>query len=128
VIAATRRPTAKSTRALAAELTRQGHKVSADTVGDLLREEGFSLQGNAKVIEGRQHPDRDAQFRCINEQARAHQEAGQPVISVDTKKKELVGEYKNGGREWRPKGEPAKVRTHDFPDPDLGKAIPYWGL
>jgi hypothetical protein len=120
--------TAKSTRALAAELTRQGHKVSADTVGDLLREEGFSLQGNAKVIEGRQHPDRDAQFRYINEQARAHQEAGQPVISVDTKKKELVGEYKNGGREWRPKGEPAKVRTHDFPDPDLGKVIPYWGL
>ena len=117
--------TTKSSRALAAELTRQGHKVSADTVGDLLREDGFSLQGNAKVIEGRQHPDRDAQFRYINEQARAHREAGQPVISVDTKKKELVGEYKNGGREWRPKGEPAKVRTHDFPDPDLGKAIPY---
>jgi len=109
--------TTKSARALAAELARQGHKVSADTVGDLLREEGFRLQGNAKAFEGRRHPDRDAQFRCINEQARARREAGQPVISVDTKKKELAGEYKNGGREWRPKGEPAKVRTHDFPGP-----------
>src|SRR6266545_5779717 len=79
--------TAKSTRALAAELTRQGHRVSADTVGDLLRAEGFSLQGNAKTIEGMRHPDRDAQFRYISEQARAHQAAGQPVISVDTKKK-----------------------------------------
>src|SRR6266436_4751479 len=98
--------TAKSTRALAAELTRQGHRVSADTVGDLLRAEGFSLQGNAKTIEGKQHPDRDAQFRYINEQARAHQDSGYPVISVDTKKKELVGEFKNGGREWRPKGQP----------------------
>ena len=83
--------TAKSTRALAAELTAQGHKVSADTVGDLLRAEGFSLQGNAKTIEGAQHPDRDAQFRYISEQARACQDAGDPVISVDTKKKELVG-------------------------------------
>src|SRR5947199_2926866 len=107
--------TAKSTRALAAELTAQGHKVSADTVGELLRAEGFSLQGNAKAIEGAQHPDRDAQFRYISEQARAHQEAGDPVISVDTKKKELVGEFANAGRDWRPKGEPAAVRTHDFP-------------
>ena len=117
--------TAKSTRTLAGELTRQGHRVSADTVGDLLREEGFSLQGNAKTIEGRQSPDRDAQFRYINEQARAHQVAGQPVVSVDTKKKELVGQYKNTGREWRPKGRPVPVATHDFPDADLGKAVPY---
>src|SRR5215467_2264687 len=112
--------TAKSTRALAAELTRQGHRVSADTVGDLLRAEGFSLQGNAKTIEGKRHPDRDAQFRYISEQASAHQAAGQPVISVDTKKKELVGAFCNGGREWRPEGEPATVSTHDFPDQELG--------
>jgi hypothetical protein len=117
--------TAKSTRALAAELTRQGHRVSADTVGDLLRAEGFSLQGNAKTIEGRRHPDWDAQFRYISEQARAHQGTADPVISVDTKKKELVGAFRNGGREWRPEGEPAKVSTHDFPDQELGKAIPY---
>ena len=99
--------------------------VSADTVGDLLRAEGFSLQGNAKTIEGKRHPDRDAQFRYISEQAAAHQAAGEPVISVDTKKKELVGAFRNGGREWRPAGEPARVSTHDFPDLELGKAIPY---
>src|SRR5881394_2611151 len=107
--------TTKSTRNLAAELARQGHKVGAGTVGDLLREEGFSLQGNAKTIEGARHPDRDAQFRYINGQAQAHQEAGEPVISVDTKKKELIGEFANAGRDWRPKGQPAAVRTHDFP-------------
>src|SRR5215467_2346725 len=117
--------TTKSTRALAAELTRQGHKAGADTVGDLLREEGFSLQGNAKTIEGARHPDRDAQFRYINEQVKAHQDAGDPVISVDTKKKELVGQFSNGGREWRPKGEPVATRTHDFPGDGAGKAIPY---
>jgi transposase len=117
--------TVKSTRTLAAELTRQGHKVSADTVRDLLHEQGFSLQGNAKTIEGRQHPDRDAQFRYINEQAAAHQDAGDPVISVDTKKKEQVGEYENGGRTWRPAGDPVQVRDHDFPGPETGKAIPY---
>jgi len=117
--------TVKSTRTLAAELTRQGHKVSADTVRDLLHEQGFSLQANAKTIEGKQHPDRDAQFRYINEQAAAHQDAGDPVISVDTKKKEQVGEYENGGRAWRPKGDPVKVRDHDFPGPETGKAIPY---
>src|SRR6266566_4006519 len=117
--------TAKSTHTLAAELTAQGHKVSADTVGDLLREEGFSLQGNAKTIEGAQHPDRDAQFRYISEQARAHQAAGDPVVSVDAKKKELLGEFKNGGREWRPKGQPVATRTHDFPGDSLGKAVPY---
>ena len=117
--------TTKSTRTLAAELTRQGHKVSADTVGTLLREEGFSLQGNAKTIEGKRHPDRDAQFRYINEQVRGHLAAKDPVVSVDAKKKELVGEFKNSGREWRPKSEPAPVSTHDFPDRELGKAIPY---
>src|SRR5512135_436848 len=108
--------TTKSTRNLAGELTRQGHKVSADTVGDLLREEGFSLQGNAKTIEGKQHPDRDAQFRYINEQVKDHQGTADPVISVDTKKKELVGQFANAGREWRPKGQPTAARTHDFPD------------
>jgi len=117
--------TTRSTRTLAAELTRAGHLVSADTVGDLLREEGFSLQGNTKTIEGAQHPDRDAQFRYLNEQAKAHQSAGDPVVSVDTKKKELVGAFKNAGRQWRPQGEPVAVATHDFPDPQLGKAIPY---
>jgi hypothetical protein len=115
--------TTKSTRKLAGELTRQGHRISADTVGDLLREEGFSLQANAKTLEGKQHPDRDAQFRYLNEQAKDHQAAGDPVISVDTKKKELVGPYKNSGREWEPKGEPVRVDTHDFPDRELGKAV-----
>src|SRR5262249_46832628 len=117
--------TVKSTRQLTAELIRQGHRISADTVGDLLREEGFSLQANAKTLEGRQHPDRDAQFRYLNEQAREHRDSGQPVISVDTKKKELVGQFKNGGRQWRPAGTPAEVDVHDFPDKELGKAIPY---
>ena len=117
--------TTKSTRRLAAELTRQGHKVSAGTVGDLLREEGFSLQGNAKTIEGKQHPDRDAQFRYINEQVKAHQGTDDPVISVDTKKKELVGEFKNAGREWRPQGRPVAAHSHDFPQDSLGKAVPY---
>ncbi|REE58469.1 DDE family transposase [Streptomyces sp. 3212.3] len=117
--------TVKSTRALAQELTRAGHRVSADTVADLLREEGFSLQANAKTIEGSQHPDRDAQFRYLNEQARDHRDAGQPVISVDTKKKELIGEFKNNGRQWRPTGEPVPVNVHDFADPQLGKAVPY---
>jgi hypothetical protein len=117
--------TIKSTRALAAELTRQGHPVSAGTAGALLRSEGFSLQANAKTIEGKQHPDRDAQFRHISEQARAFQAAGDPVISVDAKKKEQVGEFANAGRQWRPKGAPARVRDHDFADASTGKAIPY---
>lgn len=117
--------TAKSTRDLAGELTGQGHRVSADTVADLLREEGFSLQSNVKTIEGKQHPDRDAQFRYINDQAKAHQLAGQPVVSVDTKKKELIGDHKNAGREWRPAGDPTRVSTHDFPDKERGKAVPY---
>ncbi len=101
-----RRWTTKSTRSLAAELAGQGRKVSADTVGDLLRAEGFSLQGNTKTVEGKQHPDRDLQFRYINEQARAHQGTADPVISVDTKKKELVGEFANAGRAWQPEGLP----------------------
>lgn len=117
--------TTKSTRTLATELARQGHQVCADTVADILRAEGFSLQGNAKTIEGAQHPDRDAQFRHINEQVTAYQAAGDPVVSVDTKKKEMVGHYKNNGQQWRPTGEPAAVQTHDFPDKELGKAIPY---
>jgi transposase len=118
--------TTKSLRALAAELARQGHRVSADTVADLLHEEGFSLQGNARVLEGTRHPDRDAQFRYINEQARAHQGSGDPVISVDAKKKEQAGNYAGQGREYAPKGRPVRVRDHDFPDPaGAGKAIPY---
>lgn len=117
--------TTKSTRHLAAELTTQGHRISADTVGDLLRTAGFSLQSNTKTLEGKQHPDRDGQFRYLNEQARNHRDAGQPVISVDTKKKELLGEFKNTGREWRPTGEPVAVNTHDFPSDSTGKAVPY---
>ncbi|WP_375373525.1 ISAzo13 family transposase [Micromonospora sp. ATA51] len=117
--------TTKSTRTLAGELTRQGHRVGADTVADLLRAEGFSLQANAKTIEGKQHPDRDAQFHYINGQVKEHQGTGDPVVSVDTKKKELVGPFANAGRQWRPKGEPVATRTHDFPDSELGKAVPY---
>lgn len=117
--------TTKSTRKLADELTRQGHRVSADTIADLLRGEGFSLQANVKTIEGRQHPDRDAQFNHINEQVTAYQQAGDPVISVDTKKKELVGQFTNAGRQWRPAGEPIATLTHDFPGDSEGKAIPY---
>jgi Rhodopirellula transposase DDE domain len=117
--------TVKSTRALAAELSGQGHEVSAGTVGELLRAEGFSLQGNAKVIEGSSHPDRDAQFRYINGQVKAFQAAGDPVISVDSKKKEMVGDFGNGGRQWRPRGLPARVRDHDFASGADGKAIPY---
>ncbi|MCM1951096.1 ISAzo13 family transposase [Streptomyces sp. G2] len=117
--------TVKSTRALARELPRTGHRVSADTVADLLQEEGFSLQANAKTLEGGRHVDRDAQFRYLNQQARMHRDAGEPVISVDTKKKELVGEFRNDGRQWRPAGDPVPVSMHDFADPRLGKAIPY---
>lgn len=117
--------TAKSVRLLAAALREMGHKVSHQTVALLLRDLGFSLQANVKVREGRQHPDRDEQFRHINATVKQALDAGQPVISVDTKKKELVGDFKNGGRELRPKGSPVPVRTHDFKDPALGKAIPY---
>jgi hypothetical protein len=117
--------TTKSTRTLAAALTAQGHRVGADTVADLLRAEGFSLQANTKTIEGRQHPDRDAQFRYLNEQVKDYQDSADPVISVDTKKKELVGRFSNAGRQWRPAGQPVATRTHDFPDDSLGKAVPY---
>jgi hypothetical protein len=113
--------TTKSLRSLAGELTRQGPAASAPTVGRLLRENGFSLQANAKTLEGVQRPDRDGRFRYINEQAREFQQAGDPVISVDCKKKELVGPYKNAGRQRRPKGDPVRVDTHDFPDKELGK-------
>jgi hypothetical protein len=117
--------TTKSTRRLAEELRARGWQISPDTVANVLRAEGFSLQANAKTLEGKQHPDRDAQFRYLNEQVKDHQATDDPVISVDTKKKQLVGPYKNNGRQWRPKGEPVQVNTHDFLDRQTGKAIPY---
>jgi Rhodopirellula transposase DDE domain len=117
--------TCKSTRQLAAELTRQNHPISDRTVASLLYAAGYSLQANRKTREGKDHPDRNAQFEYISQQVRRVQKRGQPVVSVDTKKKELVGDFKNPGQEWRPKKNPQTVRTHDFPDPDLGKAIPY---
>jgi len=119
--------TTKSLRHLAEELTRQGHPVSAPTVGRLLQREGFSLQANVKTLEGAQHPDRDAQFRYLNEQVKDHQGDGEPVISVDTKKREQLGRLPMAGREWRPKGEPAQVEDHHFffTGPDVEQAIPY---
>jgi hypothetical protein len=117
--------TSKSTRELGDELGAQGHRASHVSVGRLLRSRGYSLQALAKNREGRQHPDRDAQFRYLSAQVNAYLAAGDPVISVDTKKKELVANYKNGGREWQPKGRPEEVDVHDFPDPTVGKAIPY---
>jgi hypothetical protein len=117
--------TCKSTRQLADALGGQGFQVSDDTVGRLLKQQGYTLQRTQKTVEGAQHPDRDGQFRYLNEQAREHLAASQPVVSVDTKKKELVGRYANGGREWQPSGEPEQVAVHDFPDPEVGKAIPY---
>src|SRR6266487_3580719 len=118
--------TCKSTRNLADALAAQGHPVSAKTVARLLVAElGYSLQAPAKQVEGAQHPDRDGQFRYLNEQATEHLADGQPVISVDTKKKEVVGNLVNKGREWQPKGSPVRVDVHDFPDPTVGKAIPY---
>lgn len=118
--------TTKSLRKLAAELTRQGHPISPGSVGKLLRVSGFSLQGTAKTLEGKQHPDRDAQFRYINEQVKQFQVAGEPVISVDSKKKEMLGRLPNAGREWRPKGEPIEVVDHSFFTGPKGEtAIPY---
>lgn len=118
--------TCKSTRQLAAALVDQGHVVGRQKVADLLAELGYSLQANRKTKEGSaDHPDRDQQFNYINDQAIAFQQRRQPVISVDTKKKELVGEFKNGGQEWQPKGDPELVQGHDFPDSKLGKANPY---
>lgn len=117
--------THKSTEQLAGELERLGYKARRQKVGELLRGLGYSLQAVHKTLEGESHPDRDAQFEHINAEVKDFQERGQPVISVDTKKKELVGEFKNGGREWQPKGAPVLALTHDFPDTAEGKAIPY---
>lgn len=117
--------TVKSTRQLAGELNRLGHRAGASLVGQMLHYLGYSLQANAKVAEGAQHRDRDRQFRYINDRAAEHLGAGQPVISVDAKKKELVGDYANAGAEWEPEGSPTRVGVHDFPDPEVPKAIPY---
>jgi Rhodopirellula transposase DDE domain len=117
--------TCKSAAKLATGLRSRGHIVSERTVNRLLHDLGYSLQANRKTIEGKDHPDRDAQFRYINRRVKAFQRQGQPVVSVDTKKKELVGRYRNGGREWQPKGQPEEVKVHDFIDKGLGKAIPY---
>jgi hypothetical protein len=117
--------TVKSTRRLAAELKAQGYSVSHTLVAWLLSDQGYSLQANRKTKEGTGHPDRNAQFEHINRKVQAQMGTGQPAISVDTKKKELVGNFKNSGREWRPKGQPAEVKVHDFVDPQKGKAIPY---
>jgi len=117
--------TSKSVRKLADELTTMGHEVSHKLVADLLHELRYSLQANRKTREGSHHPDRDAQFGYINDMVARFQDEGQPVISVDTKKKELIGDFKNPGREWRPKGSPERVRVHDFLIPEQGKAIPY---
>lgn len=117
--------TCKSTRRLAEELTRQNHPVSDRTVATLLKECGYSLQANRKTREGGSHPDRNAQFEYINAYVQRFQKHGRPAISVDAKKKELVGDFKNAGREWRPQGMPEEVRVHDFQDKVLGKAIPY---
>lgn len=117
--------TCKSTRQLAATLRQRGHQVSHQLVADLLRAADYSLQAPVKRLEGGQHPDRDAQFHYLNDQITAFLGRNLPVVSVDTKKKELVGAFKNGGREWQPSGQPEPVNVHDFPDPAVGKAIPY---
>jgi hypothetical protein len=117
--------TSKSTRTIAEELARRGHGINAVTVGRCLSELGYSLQANVKAKEGPQHAERDEQFRYINRLVKACIKAGDPVISVDTKKKELVGEFRNAGRTWRPQGEPVRVNVHDFPHLGRGKAIPY---
>jgi len=117
--------TSKSSRKLAAELAQRGHPVGFRTVPKLLRKLGYSLQSARKTLEGKQHPDRDAQFQAINEKVSAQIAAGQPAISIDTKKKELVGEFKNAGREWHPEGQAPRVNTYDFPSMAEGKAIPY---
>ena len=117
--------TTKSTRNLAKEMGERGFPTSHTTVADRLAAMDYSLQGTSKTQEGKNHPDRDAQFRYIAAQVAGHQAAGEPVISVDAKKKELVGNYDNAGQEWRPKGEPVEVKDHDFPDPKVPKAVPY---
>jgi len=117
--------TLKSTRQLAEALGAKGFEISASLVGQLLHKMGYSLQGTAKQAEGAQHPDRNAQFEYLNARTKEFLAAGQPVISVDTKKKELVGDYANGGKEWQPAGTPTRVDVHDFPDPEMPKAVPY---
>jgi hypothetical protein len=117
--------TSKSTRTLARELGREGFEISHSAVGNLLAAMGYSLQSPAKTAEGTSHPDRDAQFCHLAGQVNEHQATGDPVISVDTKKKELVGNYANGGAEYEPKGSPPQVNSHDFPDPEVPKAVPY---
>src|SRR5437870_93917 len=117
--------TSRSLRNLVSELAKKGHNVSPTVVGDLLRGMGYSLQANSKTREGAQHIDRNAQFEYVNTQAKAFLTANEPVISVDTKKKELVGNFKNNGREWRPKGRPELVKIHDLIDPKLSRAVPY---
>ena len=115
----------KSLGKLAGELQAQGHRVSPNVVSKLLKQLGFSLQANRKTLEGADHPDRNAQFEYINSQTKAALAADEPAISVDTKKKELVGDFRNAGREWHRQGQPEEVRVHDFLDKELGKAIPY---
>lgn len=117
--------TSKSTYELARELVGQGYRVSAELVRRLLHQMGYSLQAPAKEREGTTHPDRDGQFRYLNDLTAQRVAAGEPVISVDTKKKELIGDFHNTGREWQPKGNPERVRVHDIIDPALGRAIPY---
>ena len=117
--------TCKSLRRLAAELDKLGHQISHTVVGELLKAQKFSLQANRKTREGADNPDRDAQFGFINEAVTTAMAQNQPVISVDTKKKELVGDFKNAGREWRPQGAPEDVRVHDFLIKELGRAVPY---
>ena len=117
--------TCKSTHKLSEELRRQKHPIGPRTVASLLRHAGYSLQANRKTREGKQHPDRNAQFEYINSQVERFQKQRKPTISVDTKKKELVGDFANGGREWQPQGSPEEVQVHDFKDKELGKAIPY---
>ena len=117
--------TTKSVRKLAEELQRKGHRVSYQTVSERLHDMGYSLQGNRKVLEGSSHPDRNAQFEHLNAAVQLQLSLGEPVISVDTKKKELVGPFKNGGKELRPQGKPEQVRVHDFLIPELGRASPY---
>jgi len=117
--------TCKSTYSLADELQQQGYHVSSTKIGQLLRSQGYSLQANRKTVEGKQHPDRDAQFEHINKRVNAFLRAKQPAISIDTKKKESLGNMKNGGKTYQPQGKPTKVTTHDFPNKELGKAVPY---
>ena len=116
--------TSKSTGKLATELVRQGYKITDDTVGRILKSLGYSLQAPSMQKEGAPHPDRDAQFNYLNNEVGRFIKAGQPVISVDTKKKEIVGPFSNGGVEWHPVGEPTRTKTHDFVDEELGRAVP----